>query len=1073
MINWFVTTALKQRASVMLATLILIGLGVWSAFRLPVDAVPDITNVQVQVNTEVPALAPDEIEKLVTFPIETEMAGVPGMTELRSLSKYGLSQVTMVFEDGSDIYLLRQLISERLQTVKESLPEGLVPQLAPIATGLGEIYYYSVDFEDGAPAAPEDPTERLMALKLIHDLTVKPLLRATPGITEVNSTGGYEKQIVIQPYPERLTAVGMTLHDIAEKIGENTENVGGGLIELGGEQVVIRGNNRVQSIEEIAKLPLKFGAGVDPLLIEDVATIGIGHSFRTGAATERGSQAVIGTAVMLLGENSRTVSMAVGEKLNEIQEKLPDGVVIRSLYDRSTLVNATITTVEKNLFEGAILVVVVLLLMLGNLRAAIIVACAIPLSMLFAFTGMVKTGLSGNLMSLGAIDFGLIIDGAVVMVENIVRHLAEKQKELGRKLTAVERWEEVLVSTREVANPMFFGVLIITVVYVPILALTGIEGKMFKPMALTVMFALVGALILALTLMPVLCSYFLRGEIKEKDSWLVNIFKIIYAPLLNLALRFRWAVTLTMFGLFGVSLVIFSRMGAEFVPELDEGDMTIQMIRSISAGLDASLDLQLKSEKVLLEKFPEVITVFSRIGTSEVAMDPMGPNLADTFIMLKPKSEWRKVDGSTITKPQLGDLMRDELSLSVPGQGYLVTQPIQMRFNEIMAGARANLLCKIFGQDYDKLEALAGEARTLISAIPGASQVEFDNLGRNPTLEITPDREAMRKFNVQADEINAVVRAALAGEETGTMIDGNRRYEIIVRLPESIRTDIDAIKRLPLRTEDEGLITLGQVTKIEIVQQVGLIARESGERRVAILINNAGRDTESFVEEAQATLREKMVWPAGYYFEFGGQFENLIKAKERLTIVVPMALLLIFVLIFMSFGSFRQAALIFTCVPLAITGGIFALHFRGMPFTISAGVGFIALSGIAVLNGIMLISFINQLRAGGMPLREAVVQGALTRLRPKLMTALVASFGFIPMALATGSGAEVQRPLATVVIGGILTSTILTLILLPALYDWLERNPERRKIIEQEGHLPGEARDRSVSHAHISPSTRL
>jgi cobalt-zinc-cadmium resistance protein CzcA len=1046
MINSIVTAALQKRAIVFLATFILVGVGLWSAMHLPVDAVPDITNVQVQVNTEVPALAPDEIEKLVTFPIEIELSGLPGMTEFRSLSKYGLSQVTMVFEDGSDIYRLRQLVSERLQTVKENIPDGLTPQLAPIATGLGEIYYYSVDFEDGSPAAPEDPTQRLMTLKLIHDLTVKPLLRATPGITEVNSTGGYEKQIVVQPYPERLTAIGMTLQDVAEKIAENTENVGGGLIELGGEQVVIRGNNRVQTIDEIAKIPLKFASGVEPILVEDIATIGIGHSFRTGAATERGKEAVIGTAVMLMGENSRTVSMAVGAKLDLIQAKLPKGVIIRSLYDRSTLVNATITTVEKNLFEGAILVVVVLMMMLGNLRAALIVACAIPLSMLFAFTGMVKFGISGNLMSLGAIDFGLIIDGAVVMVENIVRHLAEKQKSLGRALTTKERLAEVLTSTREVANPMFFGVLIITVVYVPILALTGIEGKMFKPMALTVMFALIGALILALTLMPVLCSYFLRGEIKEKDSWLVNVFKSIYKPVLLFALRFRWIVALTMFGLFGFSLVLFSKMGAEFVPELDEGDMTIQMIRSISAGLDASLDLQLKSEKVLVEKFPEIVTIFSRIGTSEVAMDPMGPNLADTFIMLKPRDEWRKIEGRPIKKQQLGDLMRDELALHVPGQAYLITQPIQMRFNEIMAGARANLLCKIFGQDYDKLEELAGEARTLISNIPGASQVEFDNLGRNPTLEISPDREAMRRFNVQADEINAVVRTALAGEETGTMIDGNRRYEIVVRLAESIRTNISAIKRLPLRTENGGLITLGQVAKIEMVQQVGLITRESGERRVAILINNSGRDTESFVEEAQAALRDKIDWPDGYYFEFGGQFENLLKAKERLTIVVPMALALIFILIFLSFGSFRQAALIFTCVPLAVTGGIFALQLRGMPFTISAGVGFIALSGIAVLNGIMLISFINQLCSGGMKLHDAVVQGSLTRLRPKLMTALVASFGFIPMALASGPGAEVQRPLATVVIGGIISSTILTLVLLPALYEWLER---RKKPTEE------------------------
>lgn len=1059
MIDWFVTQAMRQRGFVLLATFVLIGIGVWSAVNLSVDAVPDITHVQVQVNTAVPALAPEEIENLVTFPIETEMAGLPGMTELRSLSKYGLSQVTMIFEDGSDIYLLRQLVAERLQTVKEDIPEGLTPQLAPIATGLGEIFYYSLHYTDKAEDLTETPKERLMALKIVQDLTVKPLLRSTPGITEVNTTGGYDKQIVIQPYPERLTAVGMTFEDVADKIAMNTENVGGGLIELGGEQVVIRGDNRVAKIEEIAKLPLKFGAGIEPILVEDIAEIEIGHSFRTGAATHRGKEAVIGTAVMLLGENSRTVSIAVADRIAEIQKKLPEGIAIETLYNRSNLVDATIHTVEKNLFEGAIFVVVVLLLMLGNFRAALIVAFAIPLSMLFAFTGMVANDISGNLMSLGAIDFGLIIDGAVVMVENIVRHLAEKQKALGRKLTAQERFDEVLVSAREVANPMFFGVLIITVVYIPILALTGIEGKMFRPMAMTVMFALIGALILALTLMPVLCSYFLKGEIKEKDSRLVSFFKAIYKPILQFALRARWVVAVAMFGLFGFSLVLFSRMGAEFVPELDEGDITIQFIRSISAGLEASLDLQLKSENLLLEKFPEVEDIFARIGTSEVAMDPMGPNLADTFIMLKPKKEWREIEGRQVTKQELANLMRDELALHVPGQGYLVTQPIQMRFNEIMAGARANLLCKIFGEDFDELERLAGEARTIIASIPGASQVEFDNVGRNPTLEISPNREAMRKFNVQADEINAVIRAALAGKKTGMMIDGNRRYEIVVRLPESTRTNLKAIKRLPLRTEDGGLITLGQVANVEVVQQVGTVAREATRRRVSILINNEGSDTESFVKEAQAALREQIDWPDDYYFEFGGQFGNLIKAKQRLTIVVPVAMGLIFVLIFMSFGSFRQAALIFTCVPLAITGGIFAMYFRGMPFTISAGVGFIALSGIAVLNGIMLISFINQLREGGMGLRDAVVQGSLTRLRPKLMTALVASFGFIPMAISTGPGAEVQRPLATVVIGGIITSTILTLVLLPALYDWLEKNPERRRLIEKGSVNSGEPAD--------------
>jgi cobalt-zinc-cadmium resistance protein CzcA len=1039
MILKLIDLSLRQRALVLMAALVLIGIGVFSALRLPIDAVPDITNVQVQVNTPVDNLASEEIEQLVTVPIETEMSGLPGMMELRSLSKYGLSQVTMVFEDGADIYLLRQLVSERLQTARQNIPDGLVPSLAPITTGLGEVFYYSVSYAPDAKDVPKDPKERLMALKVLHDYTVKPLLRQVKGLAEVNTSGGYEKQYVIQPDPGKLQSVGLSFSELAEKIKENTSNVGGGLIEIGGESIAIRGNTRVRSAEEIANITLKFGAGVEPLRIRDLATVGIGHSVRTGAATEAGEEAIVGTAVMTTGGNSRTVSDDVHDRLAQIQEKLPAGVVIRELYNRSVLVDKTIHTVETSLFEGALLVVVVLFLLLGNIRAAIIVALAIPLSMLFAITGMVESRTSGNLMSLGAIDFGLIIDGAVVIVENIIRHLAEKQHQLGRLLTREERWEEVRYSAREVANPMFFGVVIITVVYFPILALTGIEGKMFRPMALTVIFALSGALLLAITLMPVLCSYVLSGKIQEKDSILVTFFKALYRPLLAFALRFRWLVAILMFGLFGFSLWTFSRMGSEFIPELDEGDITLQLIRSSSAGLEASLDLQLKSEKVLMEKFPEIYKVFSRIGTSEIALDPMGPNVSDTYCMLKPVAEWRKgTDGKPVTKQQLGELMRSELALLVPGQGYLVTQPIQMRFNEIMAGARANLVCKIYGDDFVQLEKLAGEARALISSVPGASQVEFDNIGRNPTLEITPNREAMKRLNVQAEDINRVIESALAGADSGSLIEGNRRFDIVVRLTEEMRHNLDEIRRLPLRTDGGGLITLGQVAKIDIAQQVGSVARESGQRRVSILINNAGRDTESFVKETQQILRDKMKWPGGYYFEFGGQFKNLLEARKRLSIVVPLALALIFVLIFLSFRSLRQTVLIFLCVPLAVTGGIFALHLRGMVFTISAGVGFIALSGIAVLNGIMLISFMNQLRHEGKTLREAVVQGTLLRLRPKLMTALVASLGFVPMALATGAGAEVQRPLATVVIGGIISSTFLTLVLLPTLYEWLE-----------------------------------
>ncbi len=1039
MLHLLLDFVMRQRAAVMLATLVLIGVGSWAALRLPIDAVPDITNPQVQINTAVPALAPEDVEKLVSFLIESEMAGLPDMVELRSLSKFGLSQITMTFKDGVDLYRTRQLVTERLQGVLDELPPGLTPKLAPVATGLGEIFYYTLDYTADAPHKPATRAEQLMELRQIHEYTVKPLLRGTPGVAEVNTSGGYERQLVIQPDPARLAAAGLSLDNLAEIVEQNTRNAGGGYVEIGGEQLIVRAPTRVTTAEQIAQLPLKFGAGVQPILLSEVAAVGIGSAFRTGASSHEGDEALVGASIMLAGENTRLVAGAVRAKLEEIQRKLPPGIVIRPVYDRSELVDRTIHTVEKNLTEGALLVVVVLFLLLGNARAACIVALVIPLSMLFAMTGMVELRLSGNLMSLGAVDFGLIIDGAVVMVENIVRHLGERQHALGRRLTVQERAQEVLKSAKEVANPMFFGVLIITVVYLPILALQGIEGKMFKPMAVVVMLALGGSLVLALTLMPVLCSFLLGGKIKEKDNWLVTLTKRIYTPLLTFGLRFRWLIVLPMFALFAWSLVILSRMGAEFIPQLDEGDLTLQLIRSSSASLSSSVDLQKQSEAILRREFPEVRDVFSRIGTAEVATDPMGPNVSDTYVMLTPRETWRQVDGKPIAKEALGDLMRKRLLDQVPGQNILVSQPIQMRFNEIMAGARADLLCKIFGENYDELERLAGEVTAVLNSLPGGSETEFDAIGKVPMIEIQPDRSAMQKLNVHADDMNRLIETALAGAEVGTLIEGNRRTPIIVRLSEDRRADLSAMERLPLRTEQGSLLALGQVAKVKLVDQVNQIAREDTQRRVSVLINVRGRDTAGFVEEATRLIREKVKFPDGYYFEFGGQFKNLQEARARLTIVVPLALALIFVLIFLSFGSFKQAALIFLCVPLAVTGGIFALHLRGMPFTISAAVGFIALSGIAVLNGIMLISFINQLREQGRSVRDAVMEGTLTRLRPKLMTALVASLGFLPMAIATGAGAEVQRPIATVVIGGIITSTFLTLLVVPLLYEWLER----------------------------------
>ena len=1039
--------SIRQRLFVLLATLVLVGIGVVSALKLPIDAVPDVTNTQVQVNTAVNALAPEEIEKLVTFPLENELAGVSGMTEMRSISKFGLSQVTLIFADGTDVYRARQLVSERIQNAVESLPRGLTPRLAPISTGLGEIYYYAVDYAKDAKDKPATREQQLMALKQIHDLDIKPRLRATLGIAEVNGSGGFEKQIVVQPDPARLRGAGLSFADMAAALGENMRNAGGSVIQLGGEQVAVRATGRVQTMDEIANLPLKFTGRAEVLRVKDVATVVAGSAIRTGTSTYNGEECMMGAALMLAGENSRVVSKAVDAKLKEIQTKLPAGVVITPVYDRTVLVDRTIGTVERSLFEGAILVVVVLLMLLGNWRAALIVSLAIPLSLLFAITGMVQGGISGNLMSLGAIDFGLIVDGAVVMVENIIRHMAERQHHLGRRLTPKERAHEVLVATREVCTPMFFGVLIITVVYVPILSLMGIEGKMFRPMAATVIFALVGSLVLALTLVPALCSYLLGGDIKEEDAWLVRVTKKLYAPILRFSLARRWLAVGGAVTLLAVAGWTFTRLGAEFVPQLDEGSSAANMIRTTSIGLDASLDMQKQAEKVLKEKFPEVAYTFSRIGTSEVATDPMGVNVADCYIFYAPQSQWRKVDGRTITKDELVKLMSDTLALNVPGQSNMFSQPIQMRFNEILEGTRADIAVKVFGEDFDEIERIAKEAREILEKVQGTADIEFDAIGKAPMLEVVPRREVLARYNMQAEEINRVVEAALAGEETGKLIEGNRRFDIVVRLPESRRVDVEGLKLLPVRAEGGGMLTLGQVADIKLKEQVATVSREFGRRRAAIMINLRGRDVESYALEANAKLAAIKL-PPGYTIEFGGQFQNLIDARQRMMVVVPVAMVLIFILIFFTFQSVRQTVLVFTAVPLAVTGGVFALWIRDLPFSISAGVGFIALSGIAVLNGLMIITFFNQLREQGADLKTAVWDGSLLRLRPKLMTALVASLGFVPMALAHGAGAEVQRPLATVVIGGIITSTFLTLVILPTLYAWVERDKPREILPE-------------------------
>jgi cobalt-zinc-cadmium resistance protein CzcA len=1045
MIEGIIEFSLRQRLFVLFATAALLVAGIWASSRLPIDAVPDITNVQVQINAEVKGLAPEEIEKLVSYPLEMEMFGISGVIEMRSLSKTGLSQITLVFEEGSDIYRARQLVSERLQNAADDLPRGVTPKLAPITTGLGEIFYYVVDYKSDFAEKPKTRDGQLMELKLIHDFVVKPQLRSVPGIAEVNASGGYEKQIVVLPRPEKLLASGVTFDELTDVIGENVDNAGGSSVQIGGEQITIRADGRVKTADEIGDLPVKFRAGAEPLHVRDLAEVSVGKNIRTGSATFNGKEAVLGATLMLAGENSRVVARRVAAKLDEIRPKLPPGVEITTVYDRTDLVDRTIATVEKNLFEGALLVMAVLLLLLGNWRAALIVSTAIPLSFLFAITGMVQTRLSGNLMSLGAVDFGLIIDGAVVMVENIVRRLGLRQHELGRLLSPSERMHTVMSAAKEVGRPTFFGVAIITIVYIPILSLTGTEGKMFKPMALTVIYALIGALILTLTLMPVLCSYFLRGKIIEEDNFATRWLKSIYRPALEAAIRIRWIVIGGAVALFIAALAIFSRLGAEFIPQLDEGSFATHMIRTTSIGLDASIAMQEKAEKVLISKFPGLTSTFSRIGTSEVATDPMGVNVSDTYIFYKPFDEWPKEDGRTPSKDEAADHMSQELTVQVPGQAYLFSQPIEMRFNEILEGTRADIAVKVFGDDYAEIERIASEVRELLEKVPGAADVEFDALGKAPLLEVLPDRKAMSRYNVHAAEMNAAVESAIAGGEAGSIIDGNRRYPILVRMPEDLRKQIGQMKNLPLRTSDGGLITLGQVAEFKVSERVNTIAREMGQRRAVVMVNLRGRDVESFVKEAQAKVAREVSLPPGYSVEFGGQFKNLQEARARLGIIVPIALTVIFVLIFAAFGSIRQAALIFTGIPLAVTGGVFSLWLRGMPFSISAGVGFIALSGVAVLNGLMMVSYYNQLREAGKSVRDAVIEGSLTRLRPVMMTATVASLGFLPMALGSGAGAEVQRPLATVVIGGIVSSTLLTLVVLPILYLAFETFAARRK----------------------------
>ena len=1024
MLDKILNFSLTQRFLVILGALFLVGIGWVSWNNLNLDAVPDITTNQVVVNTGTPGMAPAEVERLVTFPIETAMGGIPGVEQVRSLSQYGLSQVTVTFRDDVDTYFARQLVNERLGSVREQLPTSVpAPQMGPVSTGLGEIYHYALESDTRSP----------MDLRTLQDWTIKPQLRTVPGIAEVNAIGGYEKQYNIQVDPQKMLSRGISIRQVIEAVGKNNANAGGGFVERQGEQTIVRSVGVATSLEDIGDIVLGAHKGT-PVYVKDVAEVQFGTPLRTGFATKDGKEAVLAVTMMLKGANGRTVSIAADERLRAIRERLPPDVKVTPVYNRSELVGHTVETVRHSLLEGGLLVIAILLLLLGNWRGAIIVALAIPLSMLFAIANMNRFGISGNLMSLGAIDFGLIVDGSVVMVEHTVRRLAQQRLKMGRTLTREEVKQNVWESAREVARPVTFAVSIITVVYLPILALEGTEGKMFKPMAYTVVFALIGALILTLTLVPALCSMFLSGNTREGRNVLMDFLSRIYRPVLNFALKRRAVVLGGALALLLTAGMLFGRLGSEFIPQLDEGSILVQPVRIRTAGAAESVKMVTQAEQVI-KTVPEVTTVFSRVGTSEVATDPMPMSLGDTYVMLKPRSEWR----SGLTKAKLIDEIGDKLK-EVPGQGYGFTQPIQMRFSELVAGVKTDIGIKVFGEDMDILRKKADEIADIVRKIPGAQDVSTEQVDDIPVLEIQIDRRAIARVGVNVSDIQDWVTTTLGGNPVGQIIEGDKRFDLTIRLPDSIRTDVERLKTLPITTPNGGSVPLAGLVTIKMVPAPAQISREHGKRRVVVQLNVRDTDLGSFVTAAQGAIKQKVKLSEGYYVEWGGQFENLQRAKARLTLVVPLALGLIFVLLFSAFGSLKQAALIFTGVPLAVTGGIIALWLRGLPFSIPAGVGFIALSGVAVLNGVVMVSAINHLRAQGKDVYCAVREGAMERLRPVLMTALVAALGFVPMALNTGIGAEVQRPFATVVIGGIISSTILTLVVLPTLYNWFERD---------------------------------
>lgn len=1078
MIDRIVTFAVERRWFVLLMTLIAAVVGAVSLSRLPIDAVPDITNNQVQINVRAPALSPDLVEKQVAFPIETALAGIPGLEYTRSLSRNGFAQITAVFTDAADIYFARQQVAERLRTAEESLPEGVTPEMGPIATGLGEVYMWTVRLEhraedkhrpgdpglqpDGSYITPEG--ERLVTdadkatyLRTAQDWIVSPLLKSVPGLAGVDSIGGHVKQFQVVPDVQRLAALGLSLGDLATAIEENNSAVGAGVVDRNGEGLAVRSDARVANADELARTVIATREGV-PILLDQVATVRTGQATRMGSASENGSEVVVGTAVMRIGENSRAVASAVAARLDEINASLPVDVVVQPVLDRTGLVNATIKTVAKNLSEGALLVVVVLFLLLGNFRAALIAALVIPITMLMTSFGMLQGGVSANLMSLGALDFGLIVDGAVIIVENALRRIAERQHHYGRVLTVDERLSVVAGAAREMIRPTVYGQAIIILVYVPLLTLAGVEGKTFTPMALTVIIALGCAFVLSLTFVPAMLAIWLSKPIEEKENRIVAWLKRRYEPGLDRAMaRPRFTIGAGI-GAFALAAATFSFMGQEFLPQLDEGDALVQVLRVPGTSVEQSQAMQFQVERAL-SRLPEVKFVFSKTGTAELASDPMPPNISDTFVIMKDREAWPDPD---LSKEDLVAKVEKAVG-GLPGNNYEITQPIQMRFNELIAGVRSDIAVKVFGDDPDTMNDTANRIAGILRGVRGATDVRVEQTEGLPMLDIRPRRDQMARLGITARTMQDTVAAAVGGRDAGMIFEGDRRFAVTIRLTDAARADLQTLGQVPVPTPAGAFVPLESVADIAVTSGPNQISRENGKRRVVVQANVRGRDIAGVVADAQAAIGQQVRLRAGSYLEWGGQFENLRSASARLMLVVPACFALILLLLYGALGSVRDAAIVFTGVPLALVGGVLALFLRGMPFSISAAVGFIALSGIAVLNGLVMVTSIQDLMARGVSRAKAAHEGALARLRPVVMTALVASLGFVPMAIATGSGAEVQKPLATVVIGGLISATLLTLFVLPTLYARYGRREtdvaevETRPVVEPEtGALPAQ-----------------